>query len=143
MNSNAATFASPLPHPPPDDAVPTDAQTVRVAVKGYVRLTESWSLVDRDAAALLDVPPRTWQRMKREGWSGRLTKDQVLRIGLLVGIHHDLASCFGPQIAPIWPRLDNGDAPFGGRTPVQYMIDGALPAFMHVRQRVASMSQGT
>ena len=147
MNPDLSVFAhgsaATQSQTPPDDVVPTDDETIRVALKAYVRLATLWTLTDREAAALLELTTRTWQRIKREQWNGeRLTKDQLLRIGTLAGIHQTLPRCFGPEIALAWPKLANASAPFVGRSPLQYMIDGALPALMNVRRRVEAMAEG-
>ena len=76
-------------------------------LEAFRRLTALWSLSNEEAAALLDVTDRTWSRMKKPGWSGRVSQDQLLRLSALVGLYKALHLYFSDSLADRWPSLPN------------------------------------
>ena len=57
-----------------------------VALKAFSRIADAWSLTLREAAALADMSDSTWKRAKKPDYAGDLTRDQMLRLGALVGL---------------------------------------------------------
>jgi len=126
--------------PRPADQQPADVD--QVALKAYRRLVETWGLSNDEAAALVDAPDRTWGRMKKPGWSGRLSQDQRLRLSALVGLYKGLHLYFSEALADRWIRLDNDGPLFRGATPLRHMIDGGLPAILQTRTYVDALRGG-
>lgn len=113
-----------------------------VAAKAYARLSQAWQLNNAIAAELISVSPRTWARMKTGDWSGRLSRDQLLRISALTGLYKALHLYFSEELADQWPRLRNTGPLFTGRDPIQAMIEGGLPTMLEVRNYVDALRGG-
>ncbi len=108
----------------------------------FRRLTGLWALSNEEAAALLDVTERTWSRMKKPGWTGRVSQDQLLRLSALVGLYKALHLYFSDALADRWPKLPNTGPLFMGASPVAFMTAGALPAIMQTRDYVDALRGG-
>lgn len=113
-----------------------------VALKAFSRIAEAWSLTGREAAALADMSESTWKRAKKPGFTGDLTRDQMLRLSALVGLYKSLELYFNPPIARRWVKLPNRGPEFDGQRPVDAMIDGGLPKILRVRTYVDALRGG-
>lgn len=113
-----------------------------VAAKAYARIIAAWNLRNEDAAELIAVSSRTWSRIKSQEWSGRLSKDQLMRISAITGLYKALHLYFGDELADKWITLNNTGPTFSGRTPTEKMIDGGLPAIMETRDYVDALRGG-
>jgi hypothetical protein len=113
-----------------------------VALKAFARIAEAWSLTMPEAAALADMSVSTWKRARRPGYAGGLTRDQMLRLGALVGLYKSLELYFGPPIARDWVRLPNRGPEFDGARPVDAMIAGGLPKILRVRTYADALRGG-
>ena len=128
-------------HQPPV-ALHGNTEVAAVAAKACVRLAEAWKRRNEDAASLLDVSARTWNRMKTGDWSGRLSRDQLLRASGIVGLYKALHLYFGEALADEWVRLPNAGPAFANRKPLESMIDGGLPAILSTRDYVDALRGG-
>lgn len=128
--------------PLPD--LPTDGRgrMAEAGLNAYRRLTDIWRLTNEEAAALIDVADRTWARMKKPGWTGRISQDQLLRLSALVGLYKGLHLYFADRLADDWPGRPNDGPLFGGARPVDWMIAGGLPAIMAARDYVDALRGG-
>lgn len=95
------------------------------AVAGIRRIAAAWRLPGTQAAALLATSPSTWYRIGAGTWRGTFSQDQMTRVSALVGSYKGLHLLFADAMADRWPRLPNGGRLFGGRTPIEAMIEGA------------------
>ncbi len=122
---------------------PARARLTPSAVEGVIRLAELWRLSSGEVCALLgDVSERTWFRMKKGEWTGTLSQDALTRISALVGIFKGLRLLFSLPLADEWVRLPNRNPIFGGRRPVDAMIEGGIPAMLEVRRYVDALRGG-
>ncbi len=119
-----------------------DRDRVAVVVKAVVRTFDAWQLSNVEAAALFDVPPATWARMKSGTFNGSLDRDKVTRASFIIGIFKGLRLLFNGPLTHGWPRLPNRGEPYAGRSPVAYMIEGGIPAMDAVRQHVDALRGG-
>lgn len=119
-----------------------DSRVHAVAAKAYVRVAAAWHLRNEEAADLIDVSSRTWSRMKSQGWSGRLSKDQLMRISAITGLYKALHLYFDGELTDKWVRFDNSGPLFAGKAPVEKMIGGGLPAIMETRDYVDALRGG-
>ena len=119
-----------------------DRDRIAVIVKAVVRATDAWGLTNREAAALFDVPPATWSRMKAGNYRGTLDQDKVTRASLIVGIFKGLRLLFNGPLAYGWPKTANQGPGFDGKTPVRVMCEGGIPAMMRVRQHIDALRGG-
>jgi hypothetical protein len=108
-----------------------------------VRLAEIWRLTSAEACALLgDVSERTWFRIKKGEWSGTLSQDALTRLSALVGIFKGLRLLFSESLSDEWVRLQNKGALYGGRRPLDAMIEGGIPKMLEVRRHIDALRGG-
>jgi antitoxin Xre/MbcA/ParS-like protein len=111
------------------------------ALKAYIRLAGNWELSQKEAAALLGVSLKTWERI-RGGLRPSLSQDQLTRISALVGSYKGLHLLFANDMADRWPKLANRGPIFEKRTPVEAMINGGIPAMIEVRRYIDAVRGG-
>jgi hypothetical protein len=100
--------------------------------RAAVNLFRLWGLTDDQAATLLDLTARTWQRWKSAG-PGRMGRDTKARLSNLIGIHKALRILFRePELGYRWIKAAN-DA-FGGTSALEVMLGGDLTDLMRVRR---------
>ncbi|MFZ7091437.1 MbcA/ParS/Xre antitoxin family protein [Primorskyibacter sp. 2E233] len=118
------------------------AELNAVALKAYARVADAWSLSVKDAAALADMSESTWKRAKKPGFSGELTKDQLLRLSAIVGIYKSLELYFSQPLARTWFTRPNTGPLFGGARPIDTAIEGGLPQILAVRTYLDALRGG-
>ena len=106
------------------------AQINAVALKAYARVADAWGLSLKEAAGLADMSESTWKRAKKPNFAGELTKDQLLRLSAVIGIHKSLELYFTGPLAKSWFTRPNTGPLFGGSRPVDTAIDGGLPQIL-------------
>ncbi len=104
------------------------------ALKAFFNIVDRWGIRDEDARALLggisNGPYYNWKKKP-----GRLLDADVLtRISYLIGIFKALNILYGEKLADEWVRLPNTNRIFEGRTPLDYMLPGGVPAMQIVRR---------
>lgn len=136
--------SSVLDHAPaPDRLAPvSDREQVTVIVAAVVRLAEAWQLPAAQGAALFDVPATTWSRMRGGQFQGSLDQDKVTRASLLLGIFAALGQLFDGPLTDGWPTRPNTGPLFAGRSPVEAMIAGGIPAMAGVRRHLDALRAG-
>ncbi len=118
------------------------ADVQAVALKAFSRIADAWALTAREAAALADMSESTWKRARKPGYSGDLTRDQMLRLSALVGLYKSLELYFNPPLARQWVKLPNRGPEFDGQRPLDTMIRGGLPRILRVRTYVDALRGG-
>lgn len=104
------------------------------ALRGFFEMVDCWKLRDEDARALLGGISNGPYYMWRKDPERTLDTDRLTRISYLVGIFKALNILHDEPLADRWIRLPNRNPVFGGRTPLQYMLSGGLPAMQTVRR---------
>ena len=118
------------------------AEVTPVALKAFGAVIAQWGLPISEAAALADMSESTWKRARKPGFTGDLTKDQMLRISAVIGIYKALELYFSEAIARQWVSLPNDGPLFGGARPVETMIEDGLPQFLRVRSYLDALRGG-
>ena len=113
-----------------------------IAVKALVRVCTAWKSTAPESAKLAGVSDRTWSRMRGESWEGSLNIDQRHRASAIVGLYKGLHLYFGEDLADKWPKMRNRGPLFHGDSPVEYMINGGLPAILATREYVDAIRGG-
>jgi hypothetical protein len=134
-----------LGSPPPPNLADAGARArlTPAAVDGVVRLAEIWRLTTVDVSALLgDLSERTWFRMKNGEWSGTLSQDALTRVSVLIGIFKGLRLLFSEPLSDEWVRLLNKGPLYGGRRPLDAMIEGGIPKMLEVRRHIDALRGG-
>ena len=104
------------------------------ALRAFFNIMQRWSIRDADARQLLGgVASSTFYDYKRNP-DRLLDQDRLTRISFLVGIFKALHILHGENLADRWVMLPNRNRIFGGRSPLQYMIEGGAPAMQTVRR---------
>ena len=111
-------------------------------VKAVVRACGFWSLTNKEAAALFDVPIATWSRMKAGSFHGRLDQDKITRASLIVGIFKALRLLFNQEMVGGWPTSPNTGPLFQGKAPVTLMIEGGIPQMLRTRRYLDGLRGG-
>jgi len=134
----------PIQYAPEQAIVQPVAEGGKIAaiVKAVVRAADAWGLPNAEAAALFDVPSATWSRMKAGTYRGVLDQDKVTRASLLIGLFKGLRLLFNGPLTYDWPRTANKGPGFNGKSPVQVMCEGGIPAMMKVRQHIDALRGG-
>ena len=123
------------PSAPPDLHDPATRERLsRSALKAFFRIVDRWKVSDETARDLFGgVSNGTFYKMKRE--SARvLSADELLRISYLVGIFKALHVLYSESLADQWMARPNTNPIFGGRTPLDYVHAGGIPAMQAVRR---------
>jgi hypothetical protein len=119
------------------------ARLTPAAVDAMVRLAAIWRLSSAEVGALMgDVSERTWFRMKKGAWAGVLSQDALTRLSALIGIFKGLRLLFSEPLSDEWVRLPNKGPLFGGRRPLDAMIEGGIPVMLEVRRHVDALRGG-
>ena len=121
---------------------PDRPSTSSVATKAAVRIAGAWGLTTAQAATLLDVGQRTFARMKSGEHAGELSQDQLMRASALVGLYKGLHLYFSDELADRWPCMPNKGDLFAGRSPLDHMQAGGLPALIETRAYVDAIRGG-
>ena len=112
------------------------------ALEAMRGITRRWKLRADDMAALLGVSTSTWDRIATGAWKQALSQDQLTRVSAVVGVFKGLHLLFVDGMADRWPTLPNRGPLFAGRTPVETMIEGGIPAMLDVRRHVDALRGG-
>ena len=112
------------------------------ALRAFFNIMRRWQVRDEDARALLGgVTNGPYYQMKRRP-DRVLETDRLTRISLLIGIFKALHVLHSEALADEWVRLPNRNVLFGGRTPLEFMIRGGLPAMLTVRRLLDARRAG-
>ena len=104
-------------------------------LKALFNIAGCWKLRSEDVRELLGgVANGSYFEMKKSPKGKVLDADQMIRISYLIGIFKALNILHGPRLADEWVSLPNSNRIFGGRTPLDYMIRGGVPAMQTVRR---------
>jgi hypothetical protein len=131
------------PPAPPDLTARSERERLSApALKAFFNIMARWEVRDEDARALLGgVTNGPFYEMKRN--PGRvLDADRLTRISYLVGTYKALHILHARRLADDWVSLPNTHPIFGGRTPLDYMIRGGLPALQTVRRLLDARRAG-
>ena len=107
------------------------------AMRLFLALADTWRLtVDQRRTLLGGIARPTYHNWKA-GKVGTLTRDQLERISLLLGIHKGLRLLFADDAsAARWFRSANADIPFGGRSPFERALGGSMDDLYALRRYI-------
>ena len=107
------------------------------AVRLFMRLSNQWRLaVDQRRVLLGDISRPTYHNWQG-GKVGTLTRDQLERISLVLGIHKGLKLLFADEAsATRWFTSPNTDLPFGGDFPLGRALRGSIDDLYSVRRYI-------
>jgi hypothetical protein len=128
---------------PPDLAVREERERLsEPGLTAFFSIVARWKVRDEDARALLGgVSNGPFYEMKRKP-ARVLDVDRLTRISYVIGIFKALQILHSRGLADTWVHLPNTNAIFGGRSPLDYMIHGGLPALQTVRRLLDARRAG-
>ena len=127
-----ATLTRIVSEPRPFTPEPITEEEAAATFRAALNLFRLWGINDDQAAAILDVPRRTFARWKA-GDIGRLGRDGKARLSNLMGIHKALKIVFSDASRGYaWIKAPN--TAFGGRSALDVMLGGELTDLMRVRR---------
>jgi Antitoxin Xre/MbcA/ParS C-terminal toxin-binding domain len=101
----------------------------------FFNMMKIWKVRDEDAKLLLGgISNGPFYEMKKSPKNRVLDVDQMFRVSYLLGIFKAINILHGQKLADEWVRLPNRNILFGGKTPLEYMTAGGLPAMQNVRR---------
>lgn len=104
------------------------------ALRGFFAVMAAWQVRDEDARQLLGgVSRASFYEMKRQP-DRVCSVDELTRISYLIGIFKALNVLHGQALADRWMQLPNTNRLFRGATPLQFVVDGGIPALDQVRR---------
>jgi len=104
------------------------------ALRGFFAIMDAWQVRDEEARQLLGgVSRATFYEMKRQP-ERVCSVDELTRISYLIGIFKALNVLHGEPLADRWMQLPNTNRLFGGATPLQFAVNGGIPALDQVRR---------
>jgi uncharacterized protein (DUF2384 family) len=104
------------------------------ALRGFFQMVERWKVRDEDARALLGgISNGPFYELKKKP-ERTLDSDKLLRISLLLGIFKALHILYSDELADRWLQLPNKNPLFEGKTPLDVMLRGGIPAMQTVRR---------
>ncbi|WP_041840057.1 MULTISPECIES: MbcA/ParS/Xre antitoxin family protein [Acidobacterium] len=113
------------------------ARLSRSAIDGFFSIVQLWGLPVEIAAQLLGgVPRSTLYRLKSS--AGTRTIDQLTRISYIIGIYKALHILLPKPLADTWMTRPNDHSLFGGRTPLEYVLQHGMPGLHQVRSLLDS-----
>jgi hypothetical protein len=129
--------------PPPDLGARTERERLSApALKAFFNIVAAWNVRDEDARALLGgVSNGPFYEMKKNP-ARTLDTDRLTRVSYLVGIFKALRILHSTPLADEWVQLPNTHPMFAGRTPLDYMVRGGLPAMQAVRRLLDARRAG-
>jgi hypothetical protein len=117
---------------PEPHSEPVTAEKAKAMARGSVFLFRLWGVTDDQAAKLLNLSVSEYCCWKG-GEFGIVDRDTAARLSNLVGIQQSLARIFlDPGRAYAWVKVPN--LTFHGRTALDVMLDGDLPALIRMRR---------
>jgi len=110
------------------------------AIKAFVRMMDEWEIAVADRCAMLGDIPRTTYHKWARGDVSALSRDQLERIGIVLGVYKGLQLLFADAAGlRRWLKSKNRDYAFGGLSPVERMSQGGMTDLYAVRQYVDAL----
>lgn len=104
------------------------------AAKAVFKIVDHWQIRDEDARRLLgNLSNGAYYELKKHP-ERLIDEDRLRRASLLIGIFKALNILYDQALADRWMQLANTNPIFGGRTPLSYLLEGGLPAFVTLRR---------
>lgn len=107
------------------------------ALRTFFNIARAWRLSATEERALLGWPPTSTFHKYKSGDYGTLSYDTLVRLSLVIGIYKGLQMLYPePQFADHWMRMPNVHPLFGGRSPLEFIVDNGLDGLQRVRRLI-------
>jgi hypothetical protein len=107
------------------------------AVRLFLKLADLWQLsVDQRRVLLGDISRQTYHNWQN-GKVATLSRDQLERVSLLLGLHKGLKLLFvDDAVGQRWLKSVNTDVPFAGKSPLERALLGSINDLFVVRRYI-------
>lgn len=119
----------------------TKAQCV-AGLRAALRILDKWKATTEQACKILRVSRSTCTRARQDDaqWSVSLDQDQMHRISFVLNIHAALRTLFdNPENAYGFATMENHNAFFNGRTPLDIMAQGDMVSLYETFRRIDTL----
>ncbi len=105
------------------------------AVRLFLNMADRWQLSVGDRQVLLGGIARQTYHNWQSGRISVLSRDQLERVSLVLGIYKALKLVFADDEGAMrWLKSPNHDVPFAGRSPLAHMLRGGMDDLFAVRR---------
>ena len=105
------------------------------ALRAFFKIVAAFGIKAEHARELLGgISNGPYYELKKHPKGRTLDVDKLQRISYLIGIFKALHILHGRELANRWICLENSNPIFDGKTPLEYMLRGGLPAMQTVRR---------
>jgi hypothetical protein len=107
-----------------------DPRVVREALRAFFAVADRWDLKADEGRRLLGAPSESTYFVWKKKGAGSVSPDTLIRISYVVGIAALLRRLFSgaPERARQWMRRPNSGPLTGGRTALEFVLDGGVVA---------------
>jgi hypothetical protein len=120
----------------------TTRHTTPSALKRFFAIADAWELSPLQQCRLLKIPSPQVLARYRLGQAPRLSAVQQERAALVANIHRSLTASTGSKDhAWAWVHAPRKAAPFGGDSPLYFMLENGLPALREVARLLVRESR--
>lgn len=110
-----------------DLANPKHRQSILAAcLKAWDRIAWYWQLTDEERLHLVPF------FKPEDPFEDQGMRDRAMKLGLMIGIYRRLKILYSDRLAFAWIKLPNTNPLLGGMRPVDFMIEGGIPAMAMV-----------
>lgn len=109
------------------------AQVAQTSLKAFFNICEKWGLTTDEAIRLLGEPSKgTFFKWKR-GEASKLTRDQLTRISIVLGVYKALRILF-PTAEQAHAWINKPNSHFGGRPAREQFCKGSIISMLDLRR---------
>lgn len=101
-------------------------------LKAWDRIAWYWQLTDEERLRLVPL------LQLEDPIENQAMRERATKLGLMIGIYRRLKILYSDQLACAWIKLPNTNPLFGGKRPMDVMIEGGIP----VMAKVALLLEG-
>lgn len=119
----------------------TKAQGV-VGLRAALRILDKWNASSDQACKVLRISRSTYTRARQKDaqWEVALDLDQLQRISFVLNIHAALRTVFdNPDNVYGFPSMNNRNAFFNGRKPLDIMAQGDIISLYETYRRIDAL----
>lgn len=112
-------------------------------LRTFFRIANAWNLSAADQCRLLGGIARSTLNNWKGGAAGALSRDQLERVSLVLGIYKGMRLLFADGDGALrWLKAPNTDTAFAGLAPIERMLRGGIADLYAVRRYVDAWRGG-
>ena len=111
-------------------------------LRAALNILDKWQASSEQACRILRISRSTYTRARQQdpAWSVALDADQLQRISMVLNIHAALRLIFdNPENVYGFPAMENHNAFFNGRTPLEIMAQGDMISLYETFRRIDAL----